>query len=308
MSLSSALERHPKAFGELYVNIVRAGEATGRVDQALDDLVQQLEWQEATRTRVREAAAYPLLIVGLLTVLLTVLVGFTIPRFARVYASVNANLQLPLPTRVVQAVGHVHRGERPRDRSRRLAVAVRALPAARADAGRARVAGPVAAEAARRRRRVAQARAVALRALLRHASTSRASRWRRRSPLIERVIGNAVHRAAVPRRRRAGAGRRLAVARPRRRRRVLAARHPDGGARREDGADVEVAAAGASVLRPRSRPCGEPRDWRLRPDRPHGPGRRLRADRRRVLPAAVQPRQGRRHDETDRPRAPPASR
>lgn len=105
MSLSSALERHPKAFGDLYVSIVRAGEATGRVDKALDDLVQQLEWQEATRTRVREAAAYPILIIGLLAVLLTVLVGFTIPRFARVYASVNANLQLPLPTRVVQAVG-----------------------------------------------------------------------------------------------------------------------------------------------------------------------------------------------------------
>jgi len=105
LSLSAALERHPRAFGDLYVNIVRAGEATGRVDKTLDDLVQQLEWQEATRTRVREAAAYPLLIVGLLTVLLTVLVGFTIPRFARVYQSVNANLELPLPTRVVQAAG-----------------------------------------------------------------------------------------------------------------------------------------------------------------------------------------------------------
>ena len=105
MSLSSALERHPTAFGELYVSIVRAGEATGRVDRALDDLVQQLEWQETTRTRVREAAAYPILIIGLLTVLLAVLIGFTIPRFARVYASVNANLELPLPTRVVQAAG-----------------------------------------------------------------------------------------------------------------------------------------------------------------------------------------------------------
>lgn len=104
MSLSSAMERHPAAFGELYVNIVRAGEATGRVDRALDDLVHQLEWQEAIGIRVREAATYPLIIVGLLTVLLTVLVGFTIPRFTQVYQRVNANLTLPLPTRVVQAV------------------------------------------------------------------------------------------------------------------------------------------------------------------------------------------------------------
>jgi type II secretory pathway component PulF len=104
LSLSSAMERHPSAFDELYVGIVRAGEATGRVDRSLDDLVAQLEWQEALAARVREAATYPIIIVGLLTVLLTVLVGFTIPRFTQVYQRVNANLTLPLPTRVVQGV------------------------------------------------------------------------------------------------------------------------------------------------------------------------------------------------------------
>jgi len=104
MSLSSAMERHPSAFDELYVGIVRAGEATGHVDRSLDDLGKQLEWQEALGARVREAATYPIIIVGLLTVLLTVLVGFTIPRFTQVYQRVNANFTLPLPTRVVQNV------------------------------------------------------------------------------------------------------------------------------------------------------------------------------------------------------------
>jgi type II secretory pathway component PulF len=104
MSLSSAVERHPAAFGDLYVNIVRAGEATGHVDRALDDLVRQLEWEESVAVRVRDASTYPLIILGLITVLLTVLVGFTIPRFTRVYQNVNANLALPLPTRVVQTV------------------------------------------------------------------------------------------------------------------------------------------------------------------------------------------------------------
>lgn len=102
-SLSAAMERHPAAFNELYVSVVRAGEASGRVDRALDDLVQQLEWQESVAGKVREASTYPLIVVGLLAVLLTVLVGFTIPRFARVYQNVNANLQLPAPTRAVQA-------------------------------------------------------------------------------------------------------------------------------------------------------------------------------------------------------------
>jgi type IV pilus assembly protein PilC len=104
-SLSQALERHPEAFDELYVNIVRSGEATGRVDRALDDLSQQLEWQDRLAARVREAATYPLLVVGLLTVLLFVLIGFTIPRFSQVYQRVNPNLEMPLPTRLVQATG-----------------------------------------------------------------------------------------------------------------------------------------------------------------------------------------------------------
>ena len=103
-SLSAAMERHPEAFNELYVSVVRAGEASGHVDRALDDLVQQLEWQESVAGKVREASTYPLIVVGLLAVLLTVLVGFTIPRFARVYQNVNANLEMPAPTRAVQAV------------------------------------------------------------------------------------------------------------------------------------------------------------------------------------------------------------
>ena len=104
-SLSTAMERHPEAFDELYVNIVRAGEATGRVDRSLEDLARQLEWQENLAQRVREAATYPMLVVGFLTVQMVDLVGFTIPRFTQVYQRVNTNLQLPLPTRIVQGFG-----------------------------------------------------------------------------------------------------------------------------------------------------------------------------------------------------------
>ncbi len=105
LSLSAALAQHPDAFDELYVNIVRAGEATGRVDRALEDLTRQLDWQDRLASRIKEAATYPLLVIGLLTVLMFVLIGFTIPRFADVYQRVNPNLQLPAPTRFVQAAG-----------------------------------------------------------------------------------------------------------------------------------------------------------------------------------------------------------
>jgi type IV pilus assembly protein PilC len=103
-SLSSSMEAHPEAFDELYVSIIRAGEATGKLDRAFEDLAQQLEWQDQLASRVREAATYPALIVLMLTVLISVLVFFTIPRFTQIYERVNVNLQMPLPTRIVQSV------------------------------------------------------------------------------------------------------------------------------------------------------------------------------------------------------------
>ena len=101
--LSAALARHPNVFGNLYVNIVTAGEATGKIDQALEDLVAQLEWQADLGSRIREVATYPVIVIVMLGVLATVLVGFTIPRFVSVYEQLNAQIALPLPTRVVMS-------------------------------------------------------------------------------------------------------------------------------------------------------------------------------------------------------------
>jgi type II secretory pathway component PulF len=102
--LSRALAKHPKVFGEFYVNVVTAGEATGHIDQALDDLVAQLEWQAELGNRIREVATYPVIVIAMLSVLATVLVAFTIPRFVAVYEQLNAQIALPLPTRVVMSV------------------------------------------------------------------------------------------------------------------------------------------------------------------------------------------------------------
>jgi type II secretory pathway component PulF len=103
-SLSEALARHPAVFDDLYVNVVRAGEATGKVDATLDDLVKQLEWREDLKSRIREVTTYPLIVIGLILIVATVLVGFTIPRIMRVYASLRAQIELPWPTKVVMAV------------------------------------------------------------------------------------------------------------------------------------------------------------------------------------------------------------
>jgi type IV pilus assembly protein PilC len=108
-SLSSALAKHPKVFTELYVNIVRAGEASGKTERALEDLVKQLEWQEELVGRIREVTTYPVIVVLMLTVLSIVLVTFTIPRFMTVYERLNAQIELPLPTRMVMTLSAIIR-------------------------------------------------------------------------------------------------------------------------------------------------------------------------------------------------------
>jgi type II secretory pathway component PulF len=108
-SLSAAMQKHPKAFTDLYVNIVRAGEATGNIDRALNDLVAQLEWQAEINGRIREVSTYPALVITMLIALSVVLVSFTIPRFLAVYERLNADVELPLPTRFVMGVSLVIR-------------------------------------------------------------------------------------------------------------------------------------------------------------------------------------------------------
>lgn len=100
-SLSTALAKHPKAFNDLYVNIVKAGEATGNMERALADLGTQLEWQAELNGRIREVATYPILVMVMLGALTIILVGFTIPRFLTVYERLNSDIELPLPTRIV---------------------------------------------------------------------------------------------------------------------------------------------------------------------------------------------------------------
>jgi type IV pilus assembly protein PilC len=104
LSLSDSLARYPKVFNDLYVSVVRAGEATGRAERALEDLVAQLEWQEDLTNRIREALTYPVIVLVLLGIVSAVLVSFTIPQIMKVYANLNLNIPLPLPTRIIMAV------------------------------------------------------------------------------------------------------------------------------------------------------------------------------------------------------------
>jgi len=104
-TLADALRKHPKAFSDLYVNMVAAGEAGGILDTILQRLAQFLEKNDAIIRKVKGAMVYPAVIMSVAVIAVAVLLIFVIPTFQNMFASVN--LDLPLPTRIVIGMSNV---------------------------------------------------------------------------------------------------------------------------------------------------------------------------------------------------------
>jgi type IV pilus assembly protein PilC len=98
-TLADALRKHPKAFSDLYVNMVAAGEAGGILDTILLRLAEFLEKNDAIIRKVKGAMVYPVVILSVAVIAIAVLLIFVIPTFQTMFASVN--LELPLPTKIV---------------------------------------------------------------------------------------------------------------------------------------------------------------------------------------------------------------
>jgi type IV pilus assembly protein PilC len=98
-TLADALKKHPKAFSDLYVNMVAAGEAGGILDTILNRLATFLEKNDALVRKVKGAMVYPAVILSVAVIAVAVLLIAVIPTFASMFASVN--MELPLPTRIV---------------------------------------------------------------------------------------------------------------------------------------------------------------------------------------------------------------
>ena len=102
-SLSTALERQHDTFSRLYINMVRAGEAGGSLEQTLQRLADYLERSRLLRGRVVNALIYPAILVVMVALSLMFLLGYVVPQFAAMYESLDA--PLPLFTKIVLAIG-----------------------------------------------------------------------------------------------------------------------------------------------------------------------------------------------------------
>jgi type IV pilus assembly protein PilC len=98
-TVADALSKHPRAFTNLYVNMVAAGEAGGILDTILMRLATFLEKNDALVRKVKGAMIYPTVIMSVAGIAVVVLLIFVIPVFAGMFAS--GGMALPLPTRIV---------------------------------------------------------------------------------------------------------------------------------------------------------------------------------------------------------------
>src|SRR3954453_13668246 len=114
-SLADAMERRPQIFDPMFRAMVRSGEGSGRLDEALERVAYHLEKLDALKRQIRSAMLYPAFVFGFAIVVLLIVVAFIVPVFAGVFKEVVADQpgessQLPLLTRVVMTFSSVITG------------------------------------------------------------------------------------------------------------------------------------------------------------------------------------------------------
>mgnify|MGYP001371984200 CR=1 FL=1 len=98
-TFADALRKHPKAFDELFVNLVAAGEVGGILDTILNRLAAYIEKAQKLKKQVKSAMTYPTTVVAIATIVVGVILVFVIPAFEKMFADFGG--ALPGPTQVV---------------------------------------------------------------------------------------------------------------------------------------------------------------------------------------------------------------
>ncbi len=101
-SISEAIDQHRQTFGEVYVETMRAAERSGSLASVTSHLADMLERQVELRQQLKRALAYPVIVVGVVALAVSVIIVFVVPRFAETFAS--SDVKLPLTTRAIQAI------------------------------------------------------------------------------------------------------------------------------------------------------------------------------------------------------------
>jgi type IV pilus assembly protein PilC len=98
-SLHEAMGKHPKIFTNLYINMVKAGETSGMLDEILDRLATYLEKASSLQRKVKSSLVYPTVVVSMAGLITVVLLVKVVPTFEGIFKSLGGTL--PMPTQVL---------------------------------------------------------------------------------------------------------------------------------------------------------------------------------------------------------------
>ncbi len=101
-TLSGAMEKYPKIFSEIYVGLVKVGEASGKLDETLEKIANQIEKEYALKNQIRSALIYPAFILTTMIAVSILIVTFVIPKLKPMLE--GAGVKLPFLTKVMIAV------------------------------------------------------------------------------------------------------------------------------------------------------------------------------------------------------------
>jgi type IV pilus assembly protein PilC len=106
-TFSEGLAQHPKVFNRLYVNMVKAGELGGVLEVVLSRLAEFMEKAQKIKGKVIAAMFYPVAVLVVATVILTILMVFVIPKFREVFAGLGEGRPLPKFTQIVLGISEM---------------------------------------------------------------------------------------------------------------------------------------------------------------------------------------------------------
>ncbi len=99
LDFATSLEKHPDIFPKLYSKLIRAGQASGKIDIILLDLAASLEKERDFKSKVRGAMIYPSLIICMMIAVMSVMVFYVMPKLTGLYK--DSGIDLPLPTKIM---------------------------------------------------------------------------------------------------------------------------------------------------------------------------------------------------------------
>jgi len=107
LSLSEALSKQPNVFSPFFINMVRAGESSGDLDEILDRVAIYMEKTIALIRKVKSSLIYPAVVIFMAIAITTFLIIFVVPTFKSIFATIG--VELPLPTQILIAISDIMR-------------------------------------------------------------------------------------------------------------------------------------------------------------------------------------------------------